>query len=55
MARRYFRLGKLLERRFSSVRVYWVTDPVNPVEVQLIIVGINRFGAALLETVSIET
>ena len=54
-AKRYFRLGNLLERRFSSLKVYWVTDPVNPVEVQLVIVGINRFGAAMLETVSIET
>ena len=55
IAKRYFRLGKLLERRFSSLKVYWVLDPANPVEVQLYIVGINRFGAALLETVSIET
>ena len=54
-ARRYFRLGQLLERRFSSLKVYWVVDPANPVEVHLYIVGINRFGAALLETVSIET
>jgi len=55
LARRYFRLGQLLERRFTSLRVYWVHDPANPVEVHLFIVGINRFGAALLETVSIET
>ena len=55
IAKRYFRLGQLLERRFSSLKVYWVTDSANPVEVQLVIVGINRFGAALLETVSIET
>ena len=55
IAKRYFRLGKLLERRFSSLKVYWVLDPANPVEVQLYIVGINRFGAALLETVSIVT
>ena len=55
LARRYFRLGQLLERRFTSLRVYWVHDPANPVEVHLFIVGLNRFGAALLETVSIET
>jgi len=55
LAKRYFRLGKLLERRFTTLRVYWVIDPTNPVEVHLFIVGINRFGAALLETVSIET
>ena len=55
LARRYFRLGQLLERRFLNLKVYWVTDPANPVEVHLFIVGINRFGAALLETVSIET
>ncbi len=55
LARRYFKLGQLLEHRFTSLKVYWVHDPASPVEVHLFVVGVNRFGAALLETVSIET
>lgn len=54
-AERYRRLERVLRRHLNHLTVYWVTDPENPYEVQVVILGENRFGVFALSTVSIET
>ena len=54
-AERYRRLEQVLRRHLNHLTVYWVIDPANPVEVQLVILGENRYGVFALSTVSIET
>lgn len=54
-AARYRRLERVLKRHFRYLTVYWVTDPANPVEVGVVVLGENRFGVFALSTVSIET
>ena len=54
-AERYTVLERTLRRHLDYLRVYWVTDPENPYEVQIVILGKNRFGVFALSTISIET
>ena len=54
-AERYTVLERTLRRHLDYLRIYWVTDPAAPYEVQIVILGKNRFGVFALSTVSIET
>ncbi len=54
-AERYTVLERTLRRHLDYLRIYWVTDPENPYEVQVVILGKNRFGVFALSTISIET
>ena len=54
-AERYTVLERTLRRLLDYLRIYWVTDPAAPYEVQIVILGKNRFGVFALSTVSIET
>lgn len=57
LATRYKNLSTVWNKNFSSAnrKVYWVKDPANPTEVHVFILGLNSFGMAILETISIET
>ena len=54
-AERYTVLEQTLRRHLDYLRIYWVTDPADPYEVQIVILGKNRFGVFALSTISIET
>ena len=54
-AERYTVLERTLRRHQDYLRIYWVTDPADPYEVQIVILGKNRFGVFALSTISIET
>lgn len=54
-AERYTVLERTLRRHLDYLRVYWVTDPADPYEVQIVVLGKNRFGVFALSTISIET
>ena len=54
-AERYTVLERTLRRHLDYLRIYWVTDPADPYEVQIVILGKNRFGVFALRAVSVET
>lgn len=54
-AERYTVLERTLRRHLDYLRIYWVTDPADPYEVQIVILGKNRFGVFALSTLSTET
>ena len=54
-AERYRQLERVLRRHLNHLTVYWVTDPADPYEVQVVILGKNRYGVFALSTISIET
>lgn len=54
-AERYRVLEQVLRRHLNHLTIYWIIDPANPAEVQVVILGRNRFGVFALSAISVET